>query len=88
MVLAGFAGFQITWRAEVYDGAPQSSSAAEFGTQGINFCAHKPRDEQEWERALAGISCTLPSTAADAQNLSMEWPREAKIVVAPDRREQ
>ncbi len=88
MVLAGFAGFQITWRAEVYDGAPQSSSAAEFGTQGINFCAHKPRDEQEWERALAAISCTLPGTAADAQNPSMQCPRKAKIVAAPDRREQ
>lgn len=38
---AGFEGFEITWRAEVFDGAPQSSSAAKFGTVGINFRAHR-----------------------------------------------
>jgi hypothetical protein len=39
---AGFTGFEITWKAEVFDGAPQASSASEFGTVGINFRATKP----------------------------------------------
>jgi hypothetical protein len=39
---AGFEGFEITWKAPVFDGAPQSSSAANFGTVGINFKATKP----------------------------------------------
>jgi hypothetical protein len=38
---AGFRGFEITWRADVFDGAPQQSSAAQFGTLGINFRAAK-----------------------------------------------
>jgi len=38
----GFAEFEITWRAEVFAGAPQQSSAAQFGTVGINFRARKP----------------------------------------------
>jgi len=40
---AGFEGFAITWKAPVFDGAPQSSSAAKFGTVGINFGAFKPK---------------------------------------------
>jgi hypothetical protein len=39
---AGFADFEITWRADVFAGAPQQSSAAKFGTIGINFRARKP----------------------------------------------
>ncbi|MGD8376019.1 MAG: hypothetical protein PVF68_07755 [Acidobacteriota bacterium] len=39
---AGFGDFEVTWRAPVYDGAPQSSSAAKYGTVGINFRARKP----------------------------------------------
>jgi hypothetical protein len=39
---AGFEGFEIAWRAAVFDGAPQQSSAASFGTLGINFRAHRP----------------------------------------------
>jgi hypothetical protein len=39
---AGFEGFEITWRKAVFEGAPQSSSAAKFGTVGINFRARKP----------------------------------------------
>ena len=49
---AGFLGFEITWRADVFSGAPQASSAASFGTLGINFRARKPRDEQEWLDAV------------------------------------
>jgi hypothetical protein len=36
-VAAGFVDFEITWRADVFNGAPQESSAADFGTLGINF---------------------------------------------------
>jgi hypothetical protein len=38
---AGFVDFEITWRAAVFEGAPQASSAASFGTNGINFRARK-----------------------------------------------
>lgn len=41
---AGFTGFKITWRKAVYDGAPQESSAEHFGTLGITFRAHKPKN--------------------------------------------
>lgn len=42
MLAAGFVDFAITWRADVFSGAPQQSSAAKFGTLGINFGATKP----------------------------------------------
>jgi len=58
--MAGFVDFEITWRADVFSGAPQSSSAANFGTQGINFRARKPRDDEEWAAALAVLSCETP----------------------------
>ena len=57
---AGFVAFEITWHGDVYDGAPQSSSAAEFGTQGINFRARKAADQREWDDALAALNCALP----------------------------
>jgi hypothetical protein len=41
-VAAGFEGFEITWREEVFRGAPQAGSAGKFGTLGINFRARKP----------------------------------------------
>jgi hypothetical protein len=31
----------VTWRADVFSGAPQQSSAASFGALGINFRARK-----------------------------------------------
>jgi hypothetical protein len=40
---AGFTDFELTWRDEVFNGAPQSSSAAKFGTLGINFRARKAK---------------------------------------------
>ena len=49
--------FEITWRAEVFAGAPQEGSAAKYGTVGINFRARRPVDEAEWERALAKLHC-------------------------------
>jgi hypothetical protein len=59
VIAAGFVDFEITWRAEVYAGAPQSSSAAQFGTLGINFRARKARDETEWAAAVATLTCEL-----------------------------
>jgi hypothetical protein len=59
-VAAGFVDFEITWQADVFSGAPQASSAAEFGTQGINFRARKAADEQEWHAAQASLACEVP----------------------------
>jgi hypothetical protein len=58
--MAGFVGFEITWRADIFSGAPQSSSAAGFGTLGINFRARKARTEQERHDALAALNCEVP----------------------------
>ena len=38
---AGFDDFVIVWRGDVFAGAPQQSSAAQFETIGINFQARK-----------------------------------------------
>lgn len=54
---AGFVDFEIPWRAPVFAGAPQSSSAEKFGTQGINFRARKAASEAELDAALAELSC-------------------------------
>jgi hypothetical protein len=51
--------FEIAWRGDVYAGAPQSSSAAQFGTLGINFRARKARDETEWANVVATLTCDL-----------------------------
>ena len=56
---AGFVGFEITWRADVFSGAPQASSAAQFGTVGITFRARKARDADEWSSALADLACRV-----------------------------
>ena len=47
------------WRADVFSGAPQSSSAANFGTLGITFGARKAINDQEWQAALAALSCEV-----------------------------
>ena len=60
MVAAGFVGFAITWRADVFGGAPQASSAASFGTLGINFRARRAASEEEWAAALGTLSCEAP----------------------------
>jgi hypothetical protein len=49
----------------------QSSSAAQFGTLGINFRAQKARDETEWAKALATLTCERPSPWL----LSLAWRR-------------
>ncbi len=57
---AGFVDFEITWQADVFAGAPQASSAAEFGTQGINFRARKEANEEEWDAARVSLACEVP----------------------------
>ena len=61
---AGFVNFEITWRADVFSGAPESSSAANFGTLGINFRARKATNDDEWTAALAALSCEIPALFA------------------------
>jgi hypothetical protein len=58
-VAAGFVDFEITWRKDVFSGAPQAGSAANFGTLGINFRARKARSEEEWTAAMAALSCEI-----------------------------
>ena len=60
MTAAGFVGFEIESRTDVYAGAEQSSSAANFGTLGITFRARKAISDDEWQEALAALSCELP----------------------------
>jgi hypothetical protein len=64
VISAGFVDFAITWRADVFSGAAQASSAANFGTLGINFRARKPVNDEEWEAALTGLTCELPAQPA------------------------
>jgi hypothetical protein len=59
-VAAGFVDFEITRRADVFSGAAQSSSAASFGTLGIDFRARKPANDAEWEKAWVALSCETP----------------------------
>jgi len=66
-VAAGFVDFEITWQADVFSGAPQASSAAEFGTQGINFRARKAAHEQEWQAARASLACEIPVKPTELQ---------------------
>ena len=57
VVGAGFVDFEITWRGDIYSGAVQSSSAAQYGTLRVNFAARKANSEQEWAAALAALQC-------------------------------
>jgi hypothetical protein len=59
-VAAGFVGFEITWRKDVFGGAPQAGSAANFGTLGITFRARKATDEEEMAAAMAVQTCETP----------------------------
>ena len=58
VVAAGFVDCAITWRADVFSGAPQASSAAQFGTVGINFRARKPLAEEELLAAASSLACS------------------------------
>ena len=66
---AGFVDVEITGRADVFSGAPQASSAAEFGTKGINFRARKAADEQEWHAAWASLACEVPIKPTAVQGI-------------------
>ena len=59
VVAAHFVNFEITWRKDVFGGAPQAGSAEKFGTLGINFRARKAADEEELTAALATLSCEI-----------------------------
>ena len=61
VVMAGFVDFEITWRKDVFSGAPQESSAANFGTKGINFRARNPETKSEWYAALEALGCAVPN---------------------------
>ena len=61
VTMAGFVDFEITWREDVFAGAPQEGSAANFGTVGINFRARKAETEEEWIVALNRLSCEVPN---------------------------
>ena len=63
MVAAGFVDVAILTRIDVYANAPQSSSAAKFGTLGITFRARRPVDEAEWMTALDALRCEFQATA-------------------------
>jgi hypothetical protein len=56
---AGFVGFEITWRGDVYDAAAQSSSAAKYGTLGINLRARKATSGAELVVAMAALQCDV-----------------------------
>ncbi len=57
---AGFVGFEITSRHDVFSGAARASDAAEFGTLGINFRARRYASEAEWAAELAALNCEIP----------------------------
>ncbi len=64
--------FEITWRAEVFSGAPQQSSAANFGTLGINFRARKAVDAAEWNAALETLACEVsPQSKVEEHMISI-----------------
>ncbi len=71
---AGFTGFEITWRKDVFAGAPQAGSATNFGTLGISFRARKAADEEELAAALERLTCEVPGRSAEpaAENKSRE----------------
>jgi hypothetical protein len=61
-VAAGFVGFEITWRKDVFSDAAQAGSAANFGTLGINFRARKAANEEELMAAMTALSCEIPTS--------------------------
>ena len=61
VLLAGLVDFEIAWRGDVVSDAVQSSSAAKYGTLGVNLRARKPSSEQELAAALAALRCDMPT---------------------------
>ena len=64
---AGFVDFEITWRKDVFSGAPQAGSAANFGTLGINVRARKAADEEELMAAMAALSCEISISGTEEE---------------------
>jgi hypothetical protein len=64
-VAAGFVNFEITWRKDVFGGAPQAGSAEKFGTLGINFRAKKAANEEELTAAPTALSYEIPLDGAE-----------------------
>jgi hypothetical protein len=64
-VAAGFVNFEITWRKDVFGGAPQAGSAEKFGTLGINFRARKAANEEELTAAPTALSYEIPLDGAE-----------------------
>ena len=62
---AGFVNFEITWRKDVFGGAPQAGSAEKFGTLGINFRARKAANEEELTAAPTALSYEIPLDGAE-----------------------
>ena len=58
--LVEFAGDTCGENKDVFSGAAQESSDADFGTVGINFRARRPVEESEWHEALATLNCEVP----------------------------
>jgi TusA-related sulfurtransferase len=73
VVMAGFVEFEITWREDVFSGAPQSSSAANYGTVGINFRARKAANEAEWIVALNELNCEMPVSNGPQPRLGADY---------------
>lgn len=61
VVGAGFVDVAIPWRADVFAGAAQSSSAGKYGTLGINLRARVAASEAELDAALAALACNVTS---------------------------
>jgi hypothetical protein len=76
-VAAGFVDFEITWQADVFSGAPQQSSAADFGTLGINFRARKAIDTAEWSAVLEALACEASSQAGVEERMTSVFGAEA-----------
>jgi hypothetical protein len=66
-VAAGFVGFEITWRKDVFGGAPQAGSAANYGTLGINFRARKAADGEELIAAMTALSCEVTARPVEPE---------------------
>jgi hypothetical protein len=71
---AGFVEFVIKSRTDVYAGAEQSSSAANFGTLGITFGARKALSDREWRKALDALNCAVLANGTTP----LTAPRERK----------
>ena len=66
VVAAGFVGFEITWRKDIFSGVPQAGGAQKSSTWGANFWARKAANKEEWNAAMAALSREVPAPPAEA----------------------